>query len=58
MLSFTRKLSESFVIGKDIVVKVLGKDEKGNVRLGIDAPKSVSVHRKEVYKEIHAHNTE
>jgi sRNA-binding carbon storage regulator CsrA len=32
MLSFTRKLSESFVIGKDIVVKVLGKDENGNVR--------------------------
>ena len=52
MLSFTRRLSESFIIGEDIVVKVLGYDEYGNIRIGVDAPESVSVHREEIYRKI------
>ena len=58
MLAFTRRPNESFLIGEDIIVKVIGRDERGNVRIGIDAPRSVSVHREEVYKEIHAKNTD
>jgi carbon storage regulator len=51
MLVLTRKVDESIVIGDSIVVKVLSSD--GNsIKLGIDAPRSVPVHRKEVYDEI------
>lgn len=53
MLILTRRVGESLVIGDDIVVSVL--EMKGNqVRLGIEAPKSVTVHRKEVYERIQA----
>ena len=51
MLILTRKIGESLVIGDDVEVTVLGT--KGNqVRIGIDAPKDVSVHRKEIYDKI------
>jgi len=56
MLILTRKLGESLMIGdgniEDIVkLKILGI--KGNqVRIGIDAPKEVSVHRKEIFERI------
>jgi len=51
MLILTRKVGESLVIGDDVSVIVLGV--KGNqVRIGVDAPKSVSVHREEIYKRI------
>jgi carbon storage regulator len=52
MLILSRKLSEQIVIGDGIVVTVIAI-RGGNVRLGIDAPKSVAVHRKEVYDSIH-----
>jgi carbon storage regulator len=51
MLILTRRLSESIRIGNDITITVLAV--KGNqIRLGIDAPKSVTVHREEVYERI------
>ncbi|MGY2373302.1 carbon storage regulator CsrA [Pseudomonas sp. SDO524_S393] len=53
MLILTRKLGESINIGEDIIVTVLGVN--GNqVRLGINAPKSVAVHREEIYQRIQA----
>ena len=53
MLVLTRKDKESIMIGDDIEVTVLSSDGT-KVRLGIQAPSNVSVHRTEVYLEIHA----
>jgi carbon storage regulator len=51
MLILTRKLGESLRIGDNVTITVLGVN--GNqVRLGIDAPKSVEVHREEVFLRI------
>ncbi|NQY42816.1 MAG: carbon storage regulator CsrA [Legionellales bacterium] len=51
MLILTRKVGENLVIGDDVTVSVLGV--KGNqVRIGINAPKDVSVHREEIYERI------
>jgi carbon storage regulator len=51
MLILTRKVNETLIIGDDVNVTVLGV--KGNqVRLGINAPKDVSVHREEIYLRI------
>ena len=57
MLVLTRKENESIMIGNDIEVKVL--DLKDNqVKLGIVAPRSVAVHRREVYLAIQAENAQ
>jgi carbon storage regulator len=55
MLVFTRKVDEAIVIGDGIEVKVLrvGRD---SVRIGVTAPSSVAVHRREVYDQIRAAN--
>lgn len=53
MLILTRRVGESLIIGDDVVVNVLGT--KGNqVRIGVEAPKDVSVHREEIYDRIQA----
>lgn len=55
MLILTRKVGESIVINDDIKVTILGV--KGmQVRIGIDAPKDVQVHREEIFKRIQAGN--
>jgi carbon storage regulator len=51
MLILTRRVGETLIIGDDVSVTVLGV--KGNqVRLGVNAPKDVSVHREEIYQRI------
>ena len=51
MLILTRRVGETLVIGDDVNVTVLGV--RGNqVRLGVDAPKEVAVHREEIYQRI------
>jgi carbon storage regulator len=53
MLILTRRLNETVMIGNDTTVTVLGV-KGGQVRLGINAPKEVAVHREEVYDRIQA----
>ncbi len=51
MLILTRRIGETIVIGDDVRITVLGV--KGSqVRWGVDAPKSVAVHREEIYERI------
>ncbi len=51
MLILTRRVGESLMVGEEITVTVLGV--KGNqVRIGIDAPKDVAVHREEIFQRI------
>ncbi len=57
MLVLTRKENESIMIGDDIEIKVLGvKDNQ--VKIGVVAPRSVAVHRREVYLAIKAENAQ
>jgi carbon storage regulator len=51
MLILSRKLNEQIVIGDQIVITVVAI-RGGNVRLGIDAPSDVPVHRQEVYEAL------
>ena len=55
MLTLSRKIEEAIVIGNDIEIKVLGI-QGDTVKLGIDAPKNISIHRKEVYVQIKESN--
>jgi carbon storage regulator len=51
MLILTRRVGETVVIGNDVTVTVLGV--KGNqVRLGVNAPREVAVHREEIFERI------
>jgi carbon storage regulator len=57
VLVLTRRAGESVMIGDDVVITVL--EARGDViRLGIQAPKDVRVHREEVYRELQAANRE
>lgn len=51
MLVLARKLDESIVIGDDITIKVVSI-EKGIVKIGIDAPKSISIMRNELLEDV------
>jgi carbon storage regulator len=55
MLVFTRRKGESLVIGNEIEVTILTLGS-GNVKLGISAPRHISVHRQEVYESIKKEN--
>jgi carbon storage regulator len=57
MLVLTRKKNESIQIGEDIEIKVLGV-EGDQIKLGIYAPKSIDIHRKEIYEAIQNENSE
>ena len=51
MLILTRRVGETLMVGDDVTITVLGV--KGNqVRIGVNAPKEVSVHREEIYQRI------
>lgn len=53
MLILTRKVGESIMIGDSVEVKVLGL-RAGQIKIGIEAPKDLQVHREEIYKRIRA----
>jgi carbon storage regulator len=51
MLILTRRVGETIMVGDDVTVTVLGV--KGNqVRIGVNAPKEVAVHREEIYERV------
>ena len=53
MLILTRKVGESIMIGESVEVKVLGL-RAGQIKIGIEAPKDLKVHREEIYERIRA----
>lgn len=57
MLVLTRKAEEKIKIGDNVVVTVLGI-EGGNVKIGIDAPKEITILRMEVFEQIQTENIE
>lgn len=57
MLIITRKKGESFMIGDDIEITVSKLDD-GSVKLGIRAPKDITILRKELYEEVKKENKE
>ena len=50
MLVLTRRLGENIVIGDDIIIRILNVN--GQVKLGIEAPREIEVHREEIYEKI------
>lgn len=57
MLALSRKLGESIVIGKDIKISIL--EIKGDqIKIGIDAPKNVTIYREEIFRQIEEENKE
>lgn len=51
MLILTRRIGESLIIGNDIILTILGI-KGGQVRIGVNAPITVSIHREEIYQKI------
>lgn len=57
MLVLTRKLNEAIMIGEDIEITILSVEGE-QIKLGINAPKNVDIHRKEIYLSIQQENSE
>ena len=57
MLVLTRKLNESIMIGNDIEITVLAVEGE-QIKLGINAPKKIEIHRKEIYLSIQQENNQ
>ena len=58
MLILSRRVRESVMIGDDVTITILGL-KGGQVRIGVNAPRSVAVHREEIYERIkREHNGE
>lgn len=57
MLIITRKKGESLMIGDDIEITI-SKIEEGNIKIGIKAPKNVTILRKELYEQVEEENKE
>ncbi len=55
MLVLTRRPGESIVIGQNVIITVI-EIKGGQVRIGIDAPRDVQVHREEVYEQVRLEN--
>jgi len=57
MLILTRRVGETLMIGDEVTITVLGV--KGNqVRIGVNAPRDIAVHREEIYERIKREKTE
>lgn len=55
MLVLSRRAGESIVIGNDVVITIL-EVRGGQIRLGVDAPRNLAVHRAEIYEQVQAEN--
>jgi carbon storage regulator len=55
MLVLSRKAGESIVIGNDVVITIL-EVRGGQIRIGVDAPRNLAVHRAEIYQQVLAEN--
>jgi len=56
MLILSRKIGESIQIGDNVRILIADMDSKGFVKIGIEAPKNITVHRDEVYRKIAIEN--
>jgi len=56
MLILSRKIGESIQIGDNVKILIADMDNKGFVKIGIEAPKNITVHRDEVYRKIAIEN--
>lgn len=56
MLILSRKVGESIQIGDNVKILIADVDNKGFIKIGIEAPKNITIHREEVYRKIAIEN--